>query len=68
LKAGGGRALRARQTTKEKRKENETTTIQRVTFLREATRKRLMIDAQFLIDAGKRVPRDNQAENSLSVV
>jgi hypothetical protein len=30
--------------------------------------KRLMIDAQFLIDAGKRVPRDNQAENSLSVV
>jgi len=30
--------------------------------------KRSLIDAQFLIDAGERVPRDNQAENSSSVV
>jgi hypothetical protein len=30
--------------------------------------KRLLIDAQCLIDAGERVPRDNQAENSSSVV
>jgi hypothetical protein len=26
--------------------------------------KRLLIDAQFLIDAGERVPRDNQDENA----
>jgi hypothetical protein len=30
--------------------------------------KRSLIDAQFLIDAGERVPRDNQAENGSSVV
>jgi hypothetical protein len=41
----GGRALRARQTPKEKKEETETTTIRRVTFFREATRAAILIVA-----------------------
>jgi transposase len=45
LKSAGGRALRARQTTKEEKRESETTTIRLVTFLREATRPAVLLDA-----------------------
>ncbi|WP_168787627.1 hypothetical protein [Paraburkholderia aromaticivorans] len=45
MKVTGGRALLARQTTKEEKNESETTTIGRVTFLREATRPDVVIVA-----------------------